>query len=210
MNFRWWCRAGTQPYRSRTNADYSVCTTWGYLRGKWLLLHVYRFKKRFVELMARLRVHRDHWRADLILIENSPGGRDVYNSLVHELRTTRRHGYTGWRVHDITPTIHKNERWAAQAAKLEDGTAILPMDAEWMEEFRRELCAFPLGRKDDQVDSVSQFLDWTTWGRSAVNLQIDSRNGPDERFGRRIDPRAPRPIDDETFWLTHLVEVGES
>jgi phage terminase large subunit-like protein len=28
----------------------------------------------------------------------------------------------------------------------------------WLEEFRRELCAFPGGRYDDQVDAFSQAL----------------------------------------------------
>jgi predicted phage terminase large subunit-like protein len=36
----------------------------------------------------------------------------------------------------------------------------LPRRAEWLENFRTELLQFPKGRYDDQVDSLSQFLNW--------------------------------------------------
>ncbi|WP_417211734.1 hypothetical protein, partial [Antarctobacter sp.] len=38
---------------------------------------------------------------------------------------------------------------------------VLPAEAEWLPAFRRELLGFPRGRYDDQVDSFSQFLNWT-------------------------------------------------
>ena len=37
-------------------------------------------------------------------------------------------------------------------------------DAPWLACFMNELLAFPNGRHDDQVDSVSQFLKWE-WNR---------------------------------------------
>ena len=37
----------------------------------------------------------------------------------------------------------------------------LPREAPWLAEFRRELQGFPRGRHDDQVDSFSQFLNWS-------------------------------------------------
>ena len=36
----------------------------------------------------------------------------------------------------------------------------LPREARWLDTFMLELLAFPNGRHDDQVDSVSQFLNW--------------------------------------------------
>jgi phage terminase large subunit-like protein len=50
----------------------------------------------------------------------------------------------------------------AQSAKIEAGQVHLPREAEWLDTFLHELLAFPNGRYDDQVDSVSQFLKWTS------------------------------------------------
>jgi len=37
---------------------------------------------------------------------------------------------------------------------------ILPHDAPWLDDFKTEVLAFPNGRFNDQVDSLSQFLKW--------------------------------------------------
>jgi hypothetical protein len=37
---------------------------------------------------------------------------------------------------------------------------LLPAEAPWRNDFLLELLAFPTGKHDDQVDSVSQFLGW--------------------------------------------------
>jgi phage terminase large subunit-like protein len=49
----------------------------------------------------------------------------------------------------------------AQSAKVEAGHVYLPREADWLDTFLLELLAFPNGRYDDQVDSVSQFLNWS-------------------------------------------------
>jgi predicted phage terminase large subunit-like protein len=48
----------------------------------------------------------------------------------------------------------------AQSVKIEAGHVHLPRRAEWLDDLRSELLQFPHGRHDDQVDSVSQFLNW--------------------------------------------------
>jgi len=44
---------------------------------------------------------------------------------------------------------------------------LLPEEASWLDDFRAEILAFPYGRYDDQVDSVSQFLAWAARKQSA-------------------------------------------
>ena len=46
----------------------------------------------------------------------------------------------------------------------------LPDNGPWLPEFLSELLAFPNGRHDDQVDSVSQFLFW--WQRENFRLKV--------------------------------------
>jgi predicted phage terminase large subunit-like protein len=60
----------------------------------------------------------------------------------------------------ITPRGSKDERFTACFAEIEAGNILLPEDAPWLEALRRELKAFPTGRHDDQVDSVSQFVEY--------------------------------------------------
>ncbi len=43
---------------------------------------------------------------------------------------------------------------------FETGQVLLPAEAPWLAEYRRELLAFPGGRHDDQVNSTMQFLAW--------------------------------------------------
>jgi predicted phage terminase large subunit-like protein len=49
-------------------------------------------------------------------------------------------------------------RMNAQTARIEAGSVVVPRRAPWLDEFRRELMAFPAGRHDDQVDALSQGL----------------------------------------------------
>ena len=49
---------------------------------------------------------------------------------------------------------------AAQSAKFEAWQVHLAKDAHWHADFLSEMLAFPNGRHDDQVDSVSQLLTW--------------------------------------------------
>jgi phage terminase large subunit-like protein len=53
---------------------------------------------------------------------------------------------------------------SAQAERLYTGAAKFPSQAPWVADLRRELCAFPDGRHDDQVDSISHFLEWSRCG----------------------------------------------
>ncbi len=72
----------------------------------------------------------------------------------------------------INPQGDKTGRLEAQSARFEAGQVFVPKQAQWLADFLEELLAFPNAKHDDQVDSVSQFLNW------AENLQwTDQQNG---------------------------------
>jgi predicted phage terminase large subunit-like protein len=169
------------------NSDYSACSTWGFFDGLWFLLDVTRFKAGFHELVQRARVHRDHWKPDFILIEQAGSGRHLLEAFNLERRTAPEDRPPSWMLHRCKPSISKIERWAAQAAKLEAGFALFPSDAPWLEALRREVTGFPNAKYDDQVDSLSQFLAWTSTARVAVNLAREFNEGPKPP---RPDPEA--------------------
>jgi phage terminase large subunit-like protein len=49
---------------------------------------------------------------------------------------------------------------AVHSHRVEAGDVRLPSHAEWLDEFRSEVLAFPYGRHDDQVDALAQLLAW--------------------------------------------------
>jgi hypothetical protein len=61
-------------------------------------------------------------------------------------------------VLSITPRGDKPTRLLKQIYQIENSKILLPEDAHWLSSFEAELLGFPGGRHDDQVDSVSQFL----------------------------------------------------
>ena len=63
------------------------------------------------------------------------------------------------------PEGDKGMRMEAQTPRFEAGHVLLPKEALWLATFLDALLAFPRGRHDDQVDSVSQFLKWA-WADS--------------------------------------------
>lgn len=158
---------------SSVQADYSVCTTWGFYEGRWWLLDLIRFRAAFRELVDQARAHRNRWKPERILIEKAGSGRHLLEEFTHEHRTRSGRDGLGWKLVPCTPANSKIDRWAAQAAKLEAGQALLPEEAPWLELLRREMTGFPNSRHDDQVDSISQFLAWTSLGRTSVNLARD-------------------------------------
>jgi phage terminase large subunit-like protein len=68
----------------------------------------------------------------------------------------------------------KETRLIGQTGQLEAGRCLLPTEAPWLAAFCSELKAFPSGRYDDQVDSMTQFLEFEMrnprWWRRPIRL----------------------------------------
>ena len=60
----------------------------------------------------------------------------------------------------IKPEGNKLDRMVAQSHLFESGSVYFPEDAPWMDDLLKELLGFPNTRHDDQVDSITQFLQW--------------------------------------------------
>lgn len=48
----------------------------------------------------------------------------------------------------------------AASAMIEAGDVLLPREAPWVSVFLGEILAFPNARHDDQVDALSQMINW--------------------------------------------------
>ena len=144
--------------------DYSVCTTWRADQGDVYLLDVFRGRLEYPELRRKvIALAREHGCSRVLIEDAGPG-----MNLLQDLRHSPAPGTL--RPIGVRPDGGKLERMAAQTAKIEAGHMHVPENAPWLPEFLAELLAFPHGRHDDQVDSVSQFLFW--WQRENFHLNV--------------------------------------
>ncbi|KRS19182.1 phage terminase large subunit [Roseovarius indicus] len=160
---------------SDPGSDYSVCTTWGFRERRWYLLHVFRDQLDFPELKQKAFRLCDDWQVDRVLIEDAASGKPLLQEFgVNDYR----------QAVSIKPEHDKEVRFNAACAPVEEGNVYLPVDAPWLKTFKRELQSFPRGKWDDQVDSFSQFLNWTKgYGfrralgrRHPINVERQKRN----------------------------------
>jgi predicted phage terminase large subunit-like protein len=87
----------------------------------------------------------------------------------------------------ITPKFDKIVRATAESAKVEAGSVLLPRNADFLDEFLGEIAAFPGGRHDDQVDSMTLFLNWIA--RRQFRESPRERPNPTRPLGRPIRER---------------------
>lgn len=146
---------------------FSVCTTWGLRDGLWHLIDLDRARLAYRDLLKRaLSLHRK-WMPDKIIIEKAASGYALLSDLrgpEHKLRAE---------VRAYVPKMDKIERLEVTAAQIEAGKFALPASAPWLEDFLHECLTFPAGKYADQVDSMTQFIDWmkSSRGQSAINRQ---------------------------------------
>lgn len=131
--------------------DYSVCTTCLVRGSDYYVLDVFRARLEFPDLMREVVRREARFNATAVLIGDAASG----TGLIQALRSDRR-----VQPIPIRAKGDKIERLEAQSAVIEAGRVRLPEAAPWLEDFKLELLAFPYGRFDDQVDSLSQLLGW--------------------------------------------------
>ena len=89
--------------------------------------------------------------ANRVLIEQAGSG----ISLIQDLSR-----FSSLNVIEMVPKQDKASRLMSVSAMIEAGRILIPKEAHWLADFRRELTMFPNARNDEQVDSLSQFLNW--------------------------------------------------
>lgn len=152
------------------NSDYSVCLTAGFERHsmKWHVIDILRERLDFPDLKRAVTRLQRIWSADKVLIEDAGSGK----SLWQELRAS-----ATFLPVMMRPATSKEERLIGCLAEIEAGQFLLPVDAAWLDEFRKELKAFPSGKHDDQVDSLSQLIGYQlrNWRWVMTERGLDGR-----------------------------------
>jgi predicted phage terminase large subunit-like protein len=130
--------------------DWSVCTTWMIHDGHYYLIDRVRGRYDYPRLKAMATMQAQKHRPHYVLIEDASTG----TALAQELTRVR----FGGAVRLVPIERDKIGRLYVHQAKFEAGLVLFPRGAPFLPELEAELLAFPQGKTDDQVDSISQAL----------------------------------------------------
>jgi len=131
--------------------SYSVIQVWAPKGGAHLLLDQWRQQASYPEFRSQARLFIRKYRPSAVLIEDTGQG----PSLRSEIKARN-----GMELVPITPLGDKVERLRRHRRAIRSGLVQLPEGAAWRAEFISEATQFPYGPFDDQMDALSQYLDW--------------------------------------------------
>jgi predicted phage terminase large subunit-like protein len=174
----------------KATSDYSVCLTILVRNNnEYYLLDVWRRKVEFPELCAAVTSLSAQYEPNAILIEEQANG----SPLIDQSNRNKLTGIIGRRS-----VVDKKTRMNGETAKLEAGSLILPKSASWLDDFLLEYLAFPGGKHDDQIDALSQFLNWRTTAEAQTSFSCDWGSGESSGYSGWSGLGAPSP--EELLW----------
>lgn len=156
-------------FKKTKDSDYVVGQYWVVKGPNKYLIEQIRARMDLADVRREVRAAVTRRPANVVLVENTSNGPAIIEMLRHD---------TPYTVIPIDPQGNSKESRAAVAAvECEAGHVWLPDPTSpinrWVNsDLLNELCSFPAGRHDDQVDAFSQFLVWVTqsfsqpWTRS--------------------------------------------
>ena len=171
-------------YGKQETADYSAITTWGVFHPdegeppNILLLAARRGRWDFPDLKRVAFEQYEYWQPDCVLIESKATGAPLSD----ELRAT------GIPVTNYAPS-RGNDKFArvnSVSPVLESGVVWAP-DTQWADEVIEECAAFPVGKNDDYVDTVTAALRRFREG-GFVSLGTDWGYGDEDDYRRPMRP----------------------
>ncbi|MDP1995014.1 MAG: phage terminase large subunit, partial [Ignavibacteria bacterium] len=136
-------------FKTKEENDFSVCTTWGITKNKFLLLHLFRERMEFPELKRKAAELFLTFKPSVVLIEDKASGQSLIQELERETRIP---------IRKIKVDKDKYARFISVTPLIEAGKIELPEGEPWVPFFINEMEEFPNGEFDDIVDSTTQFL----------------------------------------------------
>lgn len=145
---------------------YSVCSVWGEtVDGGIYLLHVERQRLTFPQLKAQVVAQHNRFGGTGILVEDKSSGRQLCQDLG-----------MGTRLPLIPVQVGKGQDKVARAmgcsAMIEAGRVFIPASAPWLGVFMQEVLTFPNCQYKDQVDSMTQALNYLKGGTVVAAMDL--------------------------------------
>jgi len=143
-------------YKAGADNSFTTIGVWGRKGADCYLIHQWRKQCGFVEAKdAVAETARDYPEARIILIEDKANGRAIIESLqavVAGIVPVDPKGGKFSRAQAVSPLVEQGHVWLPQPARL-----------PWVQEFLAEARTFPVGAYDDQIDQMTQALQWWIW-----------------------------------------------
>ncbi|MES2983921.1 MAG: phage terminase large subunit [Pseudomonadota bacterium] len=143
--------------------DASACATFVLVDGVHRLVDMTVVRLEYPALKRMVMRHAERFGAEAVLIEDKASGQSLLQDLRQETQIP---------VIGCMPTVDKVTRLMRVTPMLEAGKMALPMHASWLAAFEQEFFAFPDGAHDDQVDAVSQYLNWRRARENAGEMRV--------------------------------------
>ncbi len=138
-------------FKDSAGTDYVVGQVWGRLGADKYLIDQVRARMDFPATIAAVRALSGKWPiARAKLVEDKANGPAVIATLKREIPG----------LIAVEPEGGKVVRAWSVSPDIEAGNVYLPESAEWVSDFVEECASFPNGTHDDQVDAMSQGLNY--------------------------------------------------
>lgn len=145
--------------KSAAENDATICLTALPHEGMHYLLEVRVLRTDYPTLRREVIAQAARHNPTHILMEDAALGQALLQDLKRD---------TNLPLMGIRPRLGKIERALAISPILESARVTLPENAVWRADFESELAAFPSGAHDDQVDALTQYLNWWQSKRTAT------------------------------------------
>lgn len=155
-------------FRDSKGSDFVVGQIWGVYGSYRYLLDQVHARMDFVGTLQAVANLNEKWKPNATLIEAKANGDAVINTLSASISG----------IVPVEPQGGKEARVRACSPQIQAGNVILPRTA-WAHELVEEAAAFPVGRHDDQVDAMSQALNWLLYHQTD---HVTNLPATDERF----------------------------
>ncbi|QGH74978.1 terminase-like family protein [Bacteriophage DSS3_MAL1] len=139
--------------KATQRSDYTAATVWVETSDKkHYLVHASRTKKEFVEMVEWIEHMARTWNVNQILVEDRGAGTQY-------IQIREKSPGPAPVIGIATKQQSKEFRFDGVTPMFAAGEVLLPeTGTDWIADIEAELFAFPAGKNDDYVDSVSQYL----------------------------------------------------
>ena len=138
-------------FKDAEDTDYVVGQVWGRKKSDFYLLDQVRAQMDVIATMQSITTLSTKWpTSSAKLIEDKANGPAIITMLkrsVPGLIPVEPQGGKVVRARAITPYVEAGNVWLP-----------MPQNADWIHDFLEEVASFPVGKNDDQVDSMTQAL----------------------------------------------------
>lgn len=133
------------------NHSFCVIQAWARHGELHYLVDQFRAQVRYPDARRALRKYISRHRPTVVLVEDTGQGPSLLSEITAQF---------GMHVHAIVPIGEKSERLRRHLPIIRAGRIALPSNAWWREDFVAEMTGFPYAQTDDQVDAMTQYLDF--------------------------------------------------